>query len=222
MRNVTRAPKPPSLKQNSSNWKRELLEAVRNGDRKVIDRCKRRYNQPDVRSALDAMYRDRCCYCEGHVGAVGADEIEHRMPIKQFPQEAFEWDNLHLACSGCNGTKLNKWNPEHPILDGVTDVPITKHLGYESQASTGVWRVSLTQRGRTTVSHAGLNRDKLREARTITMLGVVGVVVKINERLALNLEDPLAASRRDELEEMCDGSYGSMIRWAITNLLRAT
>ncbi len=218
MRNVTRASKPASLKRNGSRWKRELLEAVRSGDQKLIKSRKQRYNQPDVRSDLDAMYRNRCCYCESPVGAVGADQIEHRMPVRFFKEEAFEWDNLHLSCGGCNRAKSDQWNSTHPVLDAVTDVPITEHLDYESRR-TGVRRLGLTPRGQTTVSHAGLNRDKLRGARTTTMSHVVGLVIEINRRLALNLEDPLAASRRDELEEMCDGPYGSMIRWAMTNLL---
>ena len=221
MRNVTRTSKPASLRRNDSRWKTELLEAVRSGDQQLIKRRKHRCKNPDVRSALDAMYRNRCCYCESQVGAVRADQIEHRMPVEPFREQAFEWDNLHLACSGCNRAKSDKWNPTHPILDAVTDVPITEHLDYDSRV-TGVRRVGLTPRGQTTVSHAGLNRDKLREARTITMSHVLGLVMQIRQRLALNLEDPLAASRREELEEMCDGPYGSMIRWAITNLLRAT
>ena len=80
-------------------------------------------------------------------------------------------------------------------------------------------RCGLTQRGRTTVSHADLNRQKLREARTTTMIKVVGVIQEIRERLKRDSADPLAASRIDELEEMCAGSYGSMIRWALTTLL---
>ena len=66
------------------------------------------------------MYENFCCYCESEVGAVRADQIEHRMPINGgFPARAFDWDNLHLACGGCNGKKWNKWDAVHPIWDAV-------------------------------------------------------------------------------------------------------
>ncbi|HEV2046323.1 MAG TPA: HNH endonuclease [Chthoniobacterales bacterium] len=160
-----------------------------------------------------------CCYCESQVGPVRADEIEHRMPINGgFPGSAFDWDNLHLACSGCNGEKSNQWDAAHPILDAVTDVPIEDHLGYECSDS-GVRQLWLTPRGHTTESHAKLNRDKLRGARDTIMIKVVGLIQEIRNRLENDPADVLAANRRQGLEEMYTGPYGSMIRWAATTLL---
>lgn len=164
------------------------------------------------------MYRNLCCYCESQVGPVGAHQIEHRMPVDGFPRNAFEWDNLHLACSACNRAKSNKWNVTHPILDAVIDVPISDHVDYESRL-TGIRRVGLTMRGRTTVLHADLNREKLRDARTAVMMEIVGVIQEIHKRLDTDATDPLVENRRDELEERYTGQYGSMIRWAVTTLL---
>lgn len=165
------------------------------------------------------MYRNLCCYCESPVGPVKADEIEHRMPVDPFPEKTFDWDNLHLACSGCNVIKSNQWDDTHPILDAVTDQPIGDHLGYKSSV-TGVWRDVRTRRGRTTVEHCELNREKLKEARTQVFGGVLHLVEEINRRLRADPDDPIAASRRDELEELCLGPYGSMIRWTIESFVQ--
>jgi uncharacterized protein (TIGR02646 family) len=125
-----------------------------------------RYNQKEVRQALDEMYRNYCCYCEGAVGAVGADQIEHRKPVDTFPRETFEWENLHLACVGCNRAKSNKWDQNAPILDAAGDIPIDDHLGYQC-SETGMRRTWFTSRGETTVKHANINREKLRWAQPV-------------------------------------------------------
>src|SRR6266404_6042707 len=212
MRNVPRTPKPPCLATNSHRWRREFLEAIRGSDVGLIKRRRGRYNHEQVRRALDSMYRNLCCYCESQVGPVRADQIEHRMPVDGFPESAFEWDNLHLACGGCNRAKSNKWDTANPVLDAVADMPIDHHLGYEC-SNTGVRRVWRTPRGRTTVSDTDLNRERLREARNATMIKVVGLIQEIRTRFDNDPADSLAANRREELEEMRTGQYGSMIRW---------
>lgn len=60
------------------------------------------YQHKDVRDTLEGLYHDKCCYCEIHVH--GAD-VEHFRPKSLYPWLAFSWDNLLLACSGCNRAK---------------------------------------------------------------------------------------------------------------------
>src|SRR5687767_2765015 len=110
MRNVKRTAKPRCLTQNGGRWKAEFLDALKGRNVALKRRCRMRYNHKNVRQALNDMYHNYCCYCEGAVGPVGADQIEHRKPVDEFPEEAFEWSNLHLACAGCNRAKSNKWN----------------------------------------------------------------------------------------------------------------
>lgn len=218
MRNVIRTSRPPALTRNSRRWRDEYLAAIAAGDVVLIKRRRTRYNHKEVRGALDSMYRNLCCYCESHVGPVKADQIEHRMPIELFPRNGFDWNNLHLACVGCNGAKSDKWDAANPILDAVTDVPIEDHLDYEC-SETGVRRIWKTSRGYTSASHANLNREKLRGARNEVMIKVVGVIQEILGRLANDANDAQALNRRTQLEEMYTGPYGSMIRWAVATLL---
>ena len=218
MRNVTRETKPRCLSKNGKRWRDEFLDALNAGDASLIKRRRSRYKHREVRVALGRMYRNQCCYCESDVGPVRADQIEHRMPIETFPSRAFDWDNLHLACGGCNGSKSDQWDAAHPILDAVIDVPIDAHLTYEC-TELGVRCLWLSQRGHTTEAHADLNREKLREARDKVMLKVVGVIQAIKERTAADPDDTLAANRLAALKQMYTGPYGSMIRWAVATLL---
>lgn len=218
MRNVTRTPKPMCLTTHGSRWTRELLEAHASGRRERLRKARAKYNDAAVRRALNEMYRNLCCYCESAVGAVRADEIEHRRPVRLFPRYAFRWDNLHLGCSGCNGAKSDRWDAAHPILDAVTDVPINRHLGYEC-SETGVRRTGLTSRGRTTIQHANLNRERLRQSRGQVMWKVVGVIQEVRRLRKAHVQNPVAADRVARLREMYAGEYGSMIEWAVATML---
>jgi len=165
--------------------------------------------------ALAKMYQSLCCYCEGQVAPVRADEIEHRQPVDQFPQQVFDWQNLHLACRGCNLAKSNKWDSAAPILDAVTDVPIEDHLYYQF-VGRAIYRYGSTKSGRTTVKHADLNREALLGARTEVIHEIINVIVEINADPA----DPRAANAREVLEGKTSGEFGSMVQWAIGSLLR--
>ena len=104
MRNVERTSEPRSLRDYANSWKRELLnEIVSKGDVSLVnDNFFNKYNQPDVKEALNNMYDGFCCYCEGKTGKVDFPHIEHRKPKKQFPENTFDWNNLHLSCEVCN------------------------------------------------------------------------------------------------------------------------
>lgn len=220
MRDVSRLAEPAPLKRNSSRWQKELLDALASNDKKRISNAKRKYNHPKVREQLMMMYGNRCCYCEVDVGPPRADQIEHREPVNRNPARAFDWDNLHLACGGCNQAKSNKWDLHAPILDAAadSDKPITQHLSYTC-SDTGVRRVFSTPRGEVTIDHADLNREALRHKRGSVLLGVLGVIKEIKERQANYRRDTKATNRLAELKDKCLGDYGSMIEWTIREFL---
>ena len=219
MRNVTRGAKPGSLQRNAGMWTRELLAARRrrNLDPKRLRVLFDRYKCADVRDALDKMYSGLCCYCEAEIGVVAFDHIEHRKPKRQFPRYCFDWRNLHLGCPKCNQAKGEQWVRRNPILDSVADVPIENHLTYDVRDVLGVVRCATTARGRTTVDHADLDRDKLRDARTKVALGVLGVIAELNH--APN--SPRVLQFRLELEEKTKGPFGSLVRWLRETYLKA-
>lgn len=147
MKNVHRPPIPNSLREDSEKWTKDLMTAIANykkTGKKIPDTVKNRYKQNDVLEALKQMYGDAygayyCCYCESPIEPVSFPHIEHRKPkyMDLFPNEAFNWDNLHLACETCNVNKGTKWDAKNEILDAVNDVPIEEHLGYRVEVLEG-------------------------------------------------------------------------------------
>ena len=226
MKNVSRAPTPPSLKANGARWRRELLQELdrceRSGDRPrraLIDR----YRQSDVLEALFDMYNGCCCYCEGPVGEQSYSRIEHRRPKSKFPEETFEWNNLHLVCEICNTKKLDKWNPDHPILDAVEDKPIGDHLTYRESRILGLLREGLSERGCTTIEHADLNRknsDGLPGTRAGILLEAQTTIREILRKKREGTAPQRVRQLERELRALAEGgTFGSVILWAIDEYL---
>ena len=208
MINRTRPDIPQSLRRNSSKWRRKLLEQVsisKRTGKKVPDRYLSKYKKNDVKLALAAMYENLCCYCDSLIGIVDFPHIEHRKPKDPglFPEAAFDWDNLHLACTRCNNAKSNKWNRAYPSLDAVTDIPITHHLDYYLDGTC----VDKTRRGKTTRDHADLDRHELVEARINIATRVLQVIEEINMRR----EGWRVEKAKRELAAMSKGQYGAFI-----------
>lgn len=220
MRNISRRPEPVSLVRRKKRWTDELLAKIKeHGDHTedVPDRYYTRYNKSDVKAALDLMYRNYCCYCEGRIGIVDYPHIEHRKPKRgphAYPELTFEWDNLHLACTKCNGHKGDRYDEAHPILDAVHDVPISKYLSYQIYGD-GVWRKAQTLRGKTTEQHANLNRPELVNARREVLTDALNLIAELNT----NASSPDASMTRKQLDALLKEQFGSVIEYAIETFL---
>lgn len=70
------------------------------------------YRDPAICVELDALYHEKCAYCETAYGAASARNVEHFRPkgkIKDAPADHFgywwlasNWANLIPSCPGCN------------------------------------------------------------------------------------------------------------------------
>ena len=220
MRNVVRLEEPLSLQENGEKWKKELLAKIdecKQIELKVPDLFFDKYKQNDVKERLVEMYGSYCCYCEGLIGVVNYGHIEHRKPKRKFPNETFDWENLHLSCDICNTKKGTKYSTRFPILDAVKD-KISDHMEYEVNA-TGCWWTDRSPRGKTTEEHADLNREKLRGHRLEAFNEVMGLILKIRRKIRRNQNAPGLNVAMAQLEEMCKGQYGSVITFAKQELL---
>ena len=207
MRSVDRGEIPTTLEQNSRKWTKDLLDARQKNDEKEISTAERKYKNSEIQKALKKMYDDLCCYCESTVSANSFGHIEHRKPKSKFPEDAFNWNNLHWACERCNNAKRDKWDDVNPILDPSFDTEIIPtHIIIVYKLETIEFRHK-TGSGKTTIKHADLNRPELAKARR-----------KIRNT-ALALEHALKANGESsddiiskEINEMKTGMYGSCIK----------
>lgn len=217
MRNVIRLPKPPSLGTFASQWTSELLSKiaeVEQTEEEVPEKYYNKYKKGDVIDVLNRMYNGICCYCESQIGLAGFPHIEHRKPKKVFPENTFEWDNLHLACSRCNGYKGNKYSMEYPILDAVKD-QISEHMKY-SLTKKGIKWYPITHRGETTERDTKLNEDLLRNKRNEIFFEAMSLIDEINE----DLNAPGVKSTQEELQAMTNDAYGSVIAYAMEKFMK--
>lgn len=226
MRNVTRPPIPSSLKNHATRWTNELLNEITRCQRSnetVDDKFYNKYSTDSVKKSLNKMYNNYCCYCESKVGDVDYPHVEHRkpkrkkngIPVSPFPELTYEWTNLHLSCAICNNSKGTKYDDTNPILDAMSDVDIQNHFEYTPCDLIGIYWWPKTNRGKTTMEHADLNRDKLMERRQVMWNKITEIIIKLNR-------DPQNPAREIVLKELNDkkhGKFGSMVSFLMDSLL---
>lgn len=112
----------------------------------------------ELRQLLTSMASglERCMYCEDGHGT----EIDHFYPKAPFPEKAFVWTNLLLACSECNSNYKRSACPEdssgtRTLLDPTVDDP-RDHLLFSF--STGEYD-PIDEKGRRSIEVFGLNRQ---------------------------------------------------------------
>lgn len=80
------------------------------------------YNNKRWRQLREQVLR-RDGYLCGYCGADGANTVDHIVPLKQDPSQAYNLDNLITACVSCNSGKRDRGgtffatrrNPRPPI-----------------------------------------------------------------------------------------------------------
>lgn len=166
MNSVKRGEIPKILKEYGCSWTDELQAQLRlygiisNVPKKYINH----YKHPDIKDALIDMYGHFCCYCQSPIGKQTYEHIEHLKPKSLFPDECFEWSNLHLSCQICNVSyKKDKWDVDAPILSPTLDI-IEDYLTVNLNTAE-IIAIDGNKRALTTINHTGLNREGLIEAR---------------------------------------------------------
>jgi uncharacterized protein (TIGR02646 family) len=91
-------------------------------------------NKEHWRNALDDLYRAYngvCAYSGMHIHPVtGNRTVEHFLPKRDFPEQAYEWNNYRLICGLMNGRK----NRFTDVLDPFDIPPDTFTLNPQSGA----------------------------------------------------------------------------------------
>lgn len=122
-----------------------------------------------------AGQRERCFFCEDSRGT----DIEHFWPKTPYPERAFSWPNLLLACTGCNRLKGDRFpldkNGSPLLIDPSSDNP-WDHLFLDTDTGYPVarWHANTGQqdpKGLTTTNGSllPLNIEALTEGRLRTI-----------------------------------------------------
>jgi uncharacterized protein (TIGR02646 family) len=166
---ITRAPEPAVLAKHKARWTMDLLAATTPEEKK---RALSMYKKAAIKAVLDSMFYSKCAYCESRLGVTDQGHIEHYRPSSIYPELAFDWDNLLLSCSECNGKQFKsdqfpRDDEGGPLINPCSDDP-NEHLQFEfiEEAKLAVIK-SITRRGLVTKDVLGLNRrPKLQQDRS--------------------------------------------------------
>ncbi len=108
MERIERLPGPGWLKEKSQQWQQECK--VGNANPGSIDFGEKEKRE-EVVDTLSDMTKEHCSFCDAFpMGKMLEDTIEHFRPKAKFPELAYEWENLFLACRKCQKAKRDKFD----------------------------------------------------------------------------------------------------------------
>ena len=167
MRSLAKTGCPAVLAANGAQWTAVVISALANGQ-SPTETQKKRYNHPQIKSALKAETFDKCAYCESKITHIDHGDIEHIIPKSKVPAQAFDWDNLTLACRICNQNKGDFYsggNDHTGLVDPYTDNPADHFLFHRESVTPRPDSV----KGLLTEDQIGISRGPLRERRAERM-----------------------------------------------------
>ena len=211
------------------------------------------YAAKSVKNALIKAQNKKCCFCESRVTHIAYGDVEHFRPKGGFRQQrgepltkpgyfwlAYGWSNLFFSCSLCNQRYKENVFPladqakrarshhddvaeEAPLLIHPSDDDPRELIGFREEI---VYAIDGNDRGRTTITELGLDRDGLNEARRERLeaatrsLRTVNTLTRVLERdghLPHDLEQILE-QHQDAIAEYLAPSaeYSSMLQDALS------
>lgn len=127
---ITKNPEPQVLIDNKATWTSNLLNLVAEyGSYAKIPDAKKKvalalYSHKDVIDALNSHDGSaKCVYCESYVRVTSYLNVEHFHPKSIYPNETFDWQNLFVGCTCCNGKKLNLDTVKEPFINPLSEDP---------------------------------------------------------------------------------------------------
>lgn len=145
------------------------------------------WNKPYIRTALLAMFNEKCGYCEVKVNQEGFAPIEHFFAKAIYPNEVVTWGNLLLICTRCNTFKGNFDTKKNPFVHPIFDNPKV-HLGFK------VFRFyKKTEAGKNTIQILKLNDDNRQKMRLELQNSIVIQLQRLLENFILH-------QKKDNLE----------------------
>jgi hypothetical protein len=152
---VKRLDEPSILAEKKAEWQaRYEAKAVASPGARPESK---QYAHPQIVDTLHAMSHGKCFYCE----APGKMTVDHYIEVAERRDLAFHWENLYLACDGCQAKLPNTSIPAAACVDpcdGATDP--AEHLAFDAELIS--WR---TPEGEQTIKKYRLKRLRLESER---------------------------------------------------------
>lgn len=166
------------------------------------------YKHPDNKKALASASFYKCMYCESDIAHIDFGDVEHIKPKAddQFPQLAYEWSNLGLACGKCNNTKSDKYFAAAPFIDPYAENP-EDHL---VALGAMIAQRNGSARGEITIKEIGLNRPELLEKRSERMQTILVALNAAHRTQVAILKN--AALAELEKEALPDKEYSMIVK----------
>ena len=93
------------------------------------------YKTSKVQKELNKIYNLKCAFCEQKL-LDSPKHIEHYRPKATYYWLSYSWDNLLLACGGCNSSKGDRFKVKNSIVSYNSETYSEIHslgLGYDSK-----------------------------------------------------------------------------------------
>jgi uncharacterized protein (TIGR02646 family) len=166
-------------------------------DQKSFDKFYRL--MPEILDVLKQEFGNQCAYCDSILGTASDSCIEHFYPKYKYPEKAFLWENLLLACPICNRAKRDLFPLASDGMPLLLQPGVDDPSGHITEQEDG-YLVGLTDKGKETINLLQLNRPGLVEQRK-------------RERLYQRI-----AESRPDLEPPCVSIISETIfRWDLIN-----
>jgi hypothetical protein len=171
MIHVRRLGEPAIFTEKKAEWQAKYDER-RAANPKARPEQKQ-YAHRQVVETLEVMSHRKCFYCEGE----GKMTVDHYIEVAERGDLAFTWENLYLACDGCQAKVPNT---SIPVIDCVDPCdPATDpadHLKFEAEFIS-----FRTPRGEQTIKKYRLKRELLVSERRRMLQRFNAELIKIGE-----------------------------------------
>lgn len=148
------------------------------------------YGDATVKTSLEAIQNNKCCFCEAKYKHVSSGDVEHFRPKARYSQGignplirpgyfwlAYDWDNLLVSCEVCNRRNKGSYFPlsnpdrrftsynsninlEHPSFINPSLIDPEYHITFYKEVPTHT-----SFQGAKTISYLSLDRQELNEMR---------------------------------------------------------
>ncbi|MBM0741628.1 hypothetical protein JOY44_08365 [Phormidium sp. CLA17] len=203
------------------------------------------YAHKSVKQALIKAQHGKCCFCERLIGTDG--DVEHFRPKQAYKQAsgeplqrpgyywlAYEWDNLYLACPGCNQRhKQNLFPLQNPtdraidhrhsidfeqflFIDPGKEKP-EKFIGFRGEIA---YAIEGNLKGKVTIDSLKLNQRSLPEARLqrLQLLKSLWQIVQLASQKPMDKDLQKEAEKAADLLEKAtkeDAEFSAASYWAL-------